>query len=39
VRTFPTGSPLAAFMRITVRTADENARLVKALSEWRPRAG
>jgi histidinol dehydrogenase len=39
VRTFPSGSPLAAFMRITIRTADENARLVKALSEWRPRAG
>jgi histidinol dehydrogenase len=39
VRTFPGGSPLAAFMRITVRTPDENARLVKALSEWRPRAG
>jgi len=39
VRTFPSGSPLAGFMRITVRTADENARLVRALSEWRPRAG
>jgi histidinol dehydrogenase len=39
VRTFPGGSPLAAYIRITVRTADENARLVKALSEWRPRGG
>jgi histidinol dehydrogenase len=39
VRTFPSGSPLAAYMRITVRTADENARLVKALSEWSSRAG
>ena len=39
IRTFPRGSPLAGFMRITVRTADENARLVEALSEWRPHAG
>jgi histidinol-phosphate aminotransferase len=35
VRTFPSGSPLAEFIRITVRTAEENARLVNALSEWR----
>jgi len=39
VRTFPSGSPLAGFIRITVRTADENARLVEAMSEWRPHAG
>ena len=39
VRTFPSGSPLAGFIRITVRTADENARLVEALSERRPHAG
>ena len=39
VRTFPSGSLLAGFIRITVRTADENARLVEALSEWRPHAG
>jgi len=39
IRTFPRGSPLAGFMRITVRTADENARLVEALSQWRPHAG
>jgi len=38
VRTFPSGSLLAGFIRITVRTADENARLVEALSEWRPHA-
>ena len=35
VRTFPSGSPLTGFIRVTVRTADENSRLVKALSEWR----
>jgi histidinol dehydrogenase len=39
VRTFPSGSPLAEFIRITVRTAEENARLVDALSEWRAHAG
>jgi histidinol dehydrogenase len=39
VRTFPSGSPLAGYVRITVRTADENARLVEALSERRPNAG
>jgi histidinol-phosphate aminotransferase len=39
VRTFPSASPLAEFLRITVRTADENSRLVDALSEWRARAG
>ncbi len=39
VRTFPSGSPLAGFIRITVRTAEENARLVGALSEWRAHAG
>jgi len=39
VRTFPSGSPLAGFLRITVRTADENARLVEALSELRTHAG
>jgi histidinol dehydrogenase len=38
-RTFPTGSPLAGFLRITVRTAAENARLVTALSEWSQHAG
>jgi len=38
VRTFPSGSLLAGFIRITVRTAEENARLVEALSEWRPHA-
>jgi len=39
VRTFPSGSPLAGFIRITVRTAEENTRLVDALSEWRAHAG
>ncbi len=39
VRTFPSASPLAGFIRITVRTAEENARLVDALSEWRAHAG
>jgi len=39
VRTFPAGSPLAGSLRITVRTADENARLVDALSEWGRRGG
>ena len=39
VRTFPSASPLAGFIRITVRTAEENARLVKALSEWKRHAG
>jgi histidinol dehydrogenase len=39
VRTFPAASPLSGFVRITVRTAEENARLVDALSEWRPRGG
>ncbi len=39
VRTFPSGSPLAGFIRITVRTAEENARLVDALSQWRAHAG
>jgi histidinol-phosphate aminotransferase len=39
VRTFPGTSPLAGFLRITVRTAEENARLVDVLSEWRAHAG
>ena len=39
VRTFPKGSPLAGFIRITVRAAQENARLVEGLSEWRAHAG
>jgi len=39
VRTFPSGSPLAGYIRITVRTAEDNARLVDALSEWRAHAG
>jgi histidinol dehydrogenase len=39
VRTFPGGSPLEGFIRITVRTADENARLVDALMAWRRHAG
>jgi histidinol-phosphate aminotransferase len=39
VRTFPSASPLAGFIRITVRTAEENGRLVDALSAWRPHAG
>jgi histidinol dehydrogenase len=39
VRTFPKGSPLAGFIRITVRTPQENARLVDALAEWRAHAG
>jgi histidinol dehydrogenase len=39
VRTFPSGSPLAAFIRITVRTAEQNGRLVAALSDWRRHAG
>jgi histidinol dehydrogenase len=39
VRTFPIASPIAGFIRITVRTAEENARLVDALSEWSAHAG
>jgi histidinol-phosphate aminotransferase len=39
VRTFPSASPLKDFVRITVRTAEENARLVDALAEWRPSGG
>jgi histidinol-phosphate aminotransferase len=39
VRTFPSASPLAEFIRVTVRTAAENARLVDGLSEWRAHAG
>ena len=39
VRTFPSGSPLEDFVRITVRTAEENARLVDSLAEWGPRGG
>ena len=39
VRTFPSASPVAGFLRITVRTAEENARLVDALSAWRAHAG
>jgi histidinol dehydrogenase len=35
VRTFPTGSPLAGFIRITVRTKEANARLIRALSGWK----
>jgi histidinol-phosphate aminotransferase len=38
VRTFPAGSPLAGFIRITVRTPEANARIVEALKEWRPTA-
>ncbi len=32
VRTFPAGSPLADFMRITIRKPEENARLFEALA-------
>jgi histidinol dehydrogenase len=39
VRTFPKASPLAGFLRITVRAAPENARLVDALADWRAHAG
>jgi histidinol-phosphate aminotransferase len=39
VRTFPSSSPLTGFIRITVRTPEENARLVDALSQWRRHAG
>ena len=39
VRTFPGSSPLAEFIRITVRTTEQNARLVDALSEWTKHAG
>ncbi len=39
VRTFPSASPLKDFVRITVRTAEENARLVEALAAWRPHGG
>jgi histidinol dehydrogenase len=38
VRTFPSASPLKEFVRITVRTVEENARLVDVLAEWGPRA-
>jgi histidinol-phosphate aminotransferase len=34
VRTFPAGSPLHGFIRITVRTKEANARLVQALAGW-----
>ena len=34
VRTFPPGSPLHGWMRITVRAAEENRRLVEALRGW-----
>jgi len=34
VRTFPVGSPLHGWMRITVRAAEENGRLVAALRTW-----
>jgi len=34
VRTFPVGSPLSGFIRITVRTAEANIRLVQALADW-----
>jgi len=33
VRTFPATSPLADYIRITVRRPEENARLIKALGE------
>ena len=33
VRTFPAGSPLADFMRVTIRKPEENARLVEALAQ------
>jgi histidinol-phosphate aminotransferase len=39
VRTFPSASPLKDFVRITVRTPEENARLVEALAEWRKHGG
>ncbi|MDQ6713296.1 MAG: histidinol dehydrogenase [Candidatus Dormibacteraeota bacterium] len=39
VRTFPSTSPLAEFIRITVRTAEENARLVDGITDWRRHAG
>jgi histidinol-phosphate aminotransferase len=35
VRTFPAGSPLASFIRITVRTPEANARVVQVLKDWR----
>ncbi len=35
VRTFPAGSALAGFIRITVRTREANARLIRAVSEWK----
>jgi histidinol dehydrogenase len=34
VRTFPAGSPLHGFIRITVRTKEANTRLVQALADW-----
>lgn len=34
VRTFPSGSPLTGYIRITVRADEENTRLVKAIAEW-----
>jgi histidinol-phosphate aminotransferase len=33
VRTFPASSPLADFMRVTIRKPEENARLVEALAQ------
>ncbi|MGH7777577.1 MAG: histidinol dehydrogenase [Candidatus Dormibacterales bacterium] len=35
VRTFSAGSPLQGWIRVTVRTPEENARLLRALSSWR----
>jgi histidinol-phosphate aminotransferase len=35
VRSFGAGSPLAAFIRITVRTPAENRRLLEAMAGWR----
>jgi len=38
VRTFPPTSPLAEYIRITVRRPDENARLIAALTAWSSRS-
>ena len=35
VRTFGSRSPLASFIRITVRTPAENRRLLEAMADWR----
>ena len=39
VRTFPAGSRLEEWVRITVRTPEQDSRLLDALSDWRKAGG